>query len=76
MVDTAVFDEKFQINTVLELNPETEMPAKEKLSKLTVCLDKNHDRMEIAQVEFDMADFKYGKYNGQRLFLEKAPKNT
>ena len=37
----AVFDEKFQINTVLELNAETEIPLKEKLSKMTVCLDKS-----------------------------------
>ena len=40
-LDMAVFDEKFQINTVLELNADTEIPLKEKLSKMTVCLDKS-----------------------------------
>jgi len=34
--DTATFDEKFQINTVLELNKETGQPLKGKVSKMTV----------------------------------------
>lgn len=56
----AVFDEKFQINTVLELNAETEIPLKEKLSKMTVCLDKSLGGKQIGEVEFNMADFSYG----------------
>ena len=40
-LDKAIFDEKFQINTILELDPETGMPVKEKVSKMTVCLDKS-----------------------------------
>lgn len=63
-VDTAVFDEKFQINTVLPLNAETGMPTKTKDSKLSVCLDRSFGGKEIGHLIFDMADFKYGKYNG------------
>jgi len=61
---------------VLELNSETEMPTKPKDSKLSICLDRNHGGKEIAHTIFDMADFKYGKYNGQRLFLEQSESNT
>lgn len=75
-MDTAVFDEKFQINTVLPLNAETGMPTKTKDSRLAVCLDRSFGSMEIGHLIFDMADFKYGKYNGQRLFLEQSEKNT
>lgn len=75
-VDTAVFDEKFQINTVLPLSAETDMPTKTKDSRLSVCLDRTHGSKEIGHLVFDMADFKYGKYNGQRLFLEQSETNT
>ena len=39
--DTAVFDEKFQINTMLMIDEATDMPNKEKMSELTICLDKS-----------------------------------
>lgn len=52
------------------------MPTKAKDSKLSICLDRNHGGREIAHTIFDMADFKYGKYNGQRLFLEQSESNT
>ena len=71
-VDTAVFDEKFQINTVLPLHAQTNMPTKTKDSRLSVCLDRAQGGKEIGHLIFDMADFKYGKYNGQRLFLEQS----
>ena len=45
------------------------MPVTEKMSKLTVALNKKYDYAQIAEVEFNMADYKYGKYNGQRLYL-------
>ena len=35
-IGTAVFDEKFQINTVLEINQETGVPVKGKISKMTI----------------------------------------
>lgn len=49
---------------MLELSSETEMPTKAKDSKLSVCLARSHGGEEIAHTIFDMADFKYGKYNG------------
>lgn len=64
------FDEKIQINTVIDVNPDTGMPNKEKNSYLTVILNKQMENKKIAEVEFDIADFKYGKYNGMRLFFE------
>ena len=71
-VDTVVFDEKFQINTVLPLHAQTNMPTKTKDSRLSVCLDRSYGGKEIGHLIFDMADFKYGKYNGQRLFLQQS----
>lgn len=74
--DTQQFDEKIQINTVLDLNPETLMPIKEKNSRLAIALNRNYGYMELAEVQFDMADFKYGRYNGQRLFLQQVEGNS
>ena len=75
-VDLVNFDEKIQINTVIDVDPETGMPLKEKNSILTVTLDKQLVNKKIAEVEFDIADFKYGKYNGMRLFFEQCKDNT
>ena len=75
-LDKAVFDEKFQINTILELDPETGMPAKDKLSKLTVTLDKSMGETEIGEIEFNMADFTFGEYKIKRLNLNKCPNNN
>jgi len=71
-LDKAVFDEKFQINTILELDPDTGMPAKEKVSKLTVTLDKSMGGTEIGEIEFNMADFSFGEYKITRLNLIKC----
>lgn len=68
-LDVAVFDEKFQINTVLELDKDTMMPAKEKTSKMTVQLDKTKGSTPIGEIEFNMADFEYGKYKYRTLYL-------
>ena len=38
------------------------MPSKEKSSMMTVCLDKSLGGTQLAQVEFNMADFFYGDY--------------
>lgn len=52
------------------------MPIKEKSSRLAICLNRNYNYLELADVQFDMADFKYGRYNGQRLFLQQLESNT
>lgn len=74
-LDKAVFDEKFQINTILEFDPMTNMPAKEKISKMTVCLDKSMGGTDIAEINFNMADFKFNEYKILRLYLHKSPDN-
>jgi hypothetical protein len=48
------------------------MPAKEKISKMTVCLDKSMGGTEIAEIDFNMADFKFGEYKVVRLLLKKC----
>ena len=75
-LDLAVFDEKFQINTVLDLNKDTLMPCKEKGSKMTVQLDKSKGGTLIGEVEFDMADFNYGDYKYRTLNLKKHQDNN
>jgi len=52
------------------------MPAKEKVSKMSVCLDKSMGGTELGEVEFNMADFKFGEYKIVRLFLRKSAANT
>jgi hypothetical protein len=42
---------------------------KEKIGKMTVLLDKSMGGTEIAQVDFNMADFKIDEHKPQRLFL-------
>lgn len=68
-LDKAVFDEKFQINTILEFNEETNMPAREKLSKMILLLDQKYSGadsqhkstrerlVEIADADLNMADY-------------------
>lgn len=40
-MDKAIFDEKFQINTILEVDKDTGQPLQEKIGKMTICLDKS-----------------------------------
>lgn len=75
-LDKAVFDEKFQINTILEIDPSTGMPSKEKISKMTICLDKSMGGTDIAEINFNMADFKFNEYKILRLYLHKSDANT
>lgn len=70
-----IFDEKIQINTLIELDPTTRRPVKEKTALLQVALNKHFGYKVIASVEFDMAAFKYDKYAGMRLFLTQNPDN-
>lgn len=51
------------------------MPVKEKLSKMTVCLDKSLGGKQIGECEFNMADFEYGKYKSLRLQLTQCEGN-
>ena len=75
-LDKAIFDEKFQINTILEMDQETGMPALEKLGKMTVCLDKNMGGTELCDITFNMADFKFGEYKILRLYMNKCANNN
>jgi len=54
----------------LELDKDTEMPSKEKGSKMTVCLDKSLGGTQLAEAEFNMADFFYGEYKEHKLILK------
>jgi hypothetical protein len=49
------------------------LPAKEKISKMTVTLDKSMGGADIAEIDFNMADFTFGEYKLVRLFLKKCP---
>jgi hypothetical protein len=39
---------------------------------MTVCLDKSAGGHEIAEIDFNMADFKFGEYKMVRLLLKKC----
>lgn len=52
------------------------MPIKEKLSKMSVCLDKSLGGKQLGEVEFNMADFNYGSYKSLRLNLNQVKENT
>jgi len=45
------------------------MPSAEKMGKMTVCLDKNMGGTDVAEIYFNMADFKYGEYKILRLYM-------
>ena len=53
------------------------MPLKEKISKMTVVIDKTATMGEIrvAEAEFNMADFNYGEYKPVKLYLKKCAEN-
>ena len=58
------------------MDPVTNMPSKEKISKMTICLDKSMGGTEIAEINFNMADFKMNEYKILRLYLRKSSSNT
>ena len=58
------------------MDPATGMPAKEKISKMTICLDKSMGGTDVAEINFNMADFKMNEYKILRLYLHKSPANT
>ena len=74
-LDKAIFDEKFQINTILDLDPETGYPNAEKIGKMTVCLDKSMGGTELCEVSFNMADFTFDQYKVIRLNMNQHPNN-
>ena len=55
------------------MDPVTGLPLKEKISKLTVVLDKSVGGAELAEVSLNMADFNFGDYKIKRLTLAKLP---
>lgn len=61
---------------MIELDPNTGKPLKEKISKLTVILDKSMGGTELAEVNFNMTDFYLNEYKTHKLFLKKLPTNT
>lgn len=75
-IETVVYDQKFQINTILEIDEKTKMPTQEKISKLTVCLDKSLGGTELAWAEVDMSKYSYGQYNMMKLQLDQSTANT
>ena len=75
-LDKAVFDEKFQINTIVDIDPVTGIPNKEKMSKMSICLDRNSGGTEIAETDFNMANFKFGEYTITRLHLKQSAGNA
>ena len=52
------------------------MPREQKMSRLAVTMNRDYNYMELAEVSFDMANFKYGKYDGMRLFLNQVASNS
>lgn len=52
------------------------MPTQEKISKLTVCLDKSLGGTELAWAEVDMSKYSYGQYNMMKLQLDQSTANT
>ena len=73
--DTVVFDEKFQINTIFEINEETGVLAKGKISKMSIQLDKSLGGTHLAESDFDMSDLFYGEYKPLRLYLKQSEDN-
>ena len=43
---------------------------------MTICLDKSMGGTDIAEINFNMADFKYNEYKILRLYLHKSEANT
>jgi len=74
-LDKAIFDEKFQINTLIELDPFTNKPVIQKMSKFTVCLDKESGGLELAEVDFNMFDFNFKEYKMHKFLLNKCEGN-
>ena len=79
-LDKAIFDEKFQINTILDFNEELNKPAREKMSKMVLLLDQKYSGknsasdkgrlIEIADVELNMADYAENEYKPVKLIFK------
>jgi len=52
------------------------MPVREKISKMSVCLERSLGGKEIAEISFNMADYKYGEYKILRLYLHQSESNN
>lgn len=61
---------------MVDIDTHTGLPAKEKISKMTVVLDKQHGGTELAEAEFNMTDFKFNEYATFKLGLTQCEQNT
>jgi hypothetical protein len=57
------------------IDENTDMPNKEKLSELTICLDKSQGGTELFKAELDMTNYRYGKFNIMKLDLVQCEGN-
>ena len=69
VVDTAVFEEEFQISTSMPCD-EAGTPKKSKMSLLTVASDKQ--RGILGKAQLDLAKFSYDEYRIIRLEIEEC----
>ena len=60
---------------MIELDQNTGLPSRDKMSKISVQLDKTQGGIEIAEIDFNMADFTFGEYKNIRLQLNKCEGN-
>lgn len=54
----------------MELDQESRIPMKMYDSRISVCLNEENNGLEIASVDFDMAQFKYGEIKRKVLNLD------
>ena len=58
------------------IKEDTDMPNKEKLSELTICLDKSQGGTELFKAQLDMTNYLYGKFKIMKLDLTQCDGNT
>ena len=51
------------------MDKDTQVPVKEKMSKMAILIDKSHNAKTLAEVEFNMANIKDEEYNDIQLPL-------
>lgn len=67
-VNTAVFNEKFQINTTLE----TDDNGNYKKKKSLISVASSKEKGILGKVELDLSQFKTNDFNEFKLFLENC----
>ena len=61
--------EKFQINTVMDVDKASGMPIREKMSKL-ILYRSGDNKKQLGQVDLDLAGFRYNEMQKYQLELE------